>query len=298
MLEFKDITLIDKGWMQDLISRSNYRGCEYNFTTLYIWRNVFNTQVCRFNNFMLIKSGKKDISFLFPPGEGDLAQTIELLEKYAADNKIKFHMHSAPQQAKDQIEQLFPGKYDFIADRNTFDYIYLSEKLITLSGKKLHSKRNHINRFKDTYAGRWQYERIDENNIEECIQLNRKWCEENDCEHDESMRDEQCAVQQSFKAFFQLGLKGGLIRVDGNVIAFSIGEPLNSDTFVVHIEKADSAIQGAYPMINQQFVTDYCRDYQYINREDDVGDEGLRKAKLSYYPEMLHEKYRIFHKKG
>ena len=120
--------------------------------------------------------------------------------------------------------------------------------------------------------------------------MNKRWCAANDCMMEDEKLSEQCAVAQAFRHFEALGLKGGLIRVDGEVIAYCMGEPLNSDTFVVHIEKAMSEIQGAYPMINQQFVKNTCQDYQYINREDATGAEGLRKAKLSYYPVLLEEK--------
>ena len=170
------------------------------------------------------------------------------------------------------------------------DYVYESEKLATLSGKKLHSKRNHVNKFKIVYADRWSYEPISEDNLEECVQTGLKWRNENGCEEDEEKNAELCVTLNSLRLFKELDLVGGALRVDGKIIAFTIGEPLSEDTFVVHIEKALGEIEGAYTMINQQFVQHACMDYKYVNREEDTGSEGLRKAKRSYRPAFMVEK--------
>ena len=125
-----------------------------------------------------------------------------------------------------------------------------------------------------------------------------KWREEAECEQDEEKRAEMCVTLNALRLFEELGLKGGLLRAEpeGEVLAFTIGEPLNPDTFVVHIEKAFAGIQGAYPMINQQFVIHEAQGYQYVNREEDTGAEGLRKAKLSYRPVFLVEKGMVSYK--
>ena len=122
--------------------------------------------------------------------------------------------------------------------------------------------------------------------------MSLEWCLNAGCREDESLFDESCAVEQAFKHFFELGLDGGLLRVKGRPIAFAMGEPLNFDTYVIHIEKAFHEIQGAYQMINQQFAAANCGNFTYVNREDDAGDEGLRRAKLSYDPAFLLEKAR------
>ncbi|WP_069989339.1 DUF2156 domain-containing protein [Massilioclostridium coli] len=291
MLELKEIELTDKPWVDELLSYSDFRGCEYSFSTMFLWKFIYKTRIARVGDRLIVGSmvdGK--ISFLFPPGKGELRPVIQAMEEYSVQLGQPFYLHSVNKQAQEQLEQEFPGKFEFTETRDYFDYIYFTEKLTTLSGKKLHSKRNHINRFLENNEGRWSYEPITPENKEECRQMNKRWCAVNDCLMDDEKLSEQCAVAQAFRHFDALGLKGGLIRVDGEVVAYCMGEPLNSDTFVVHIEKAMSEIQGAYPIINQQFVKNTCQDYQYINREDDTGAEGLRKAKLSYYPALLEEK--------
>ena len=163
------------------------------------------------------------------------------------------------------------------------------DKLTSLAGKKLHGKRNHIARFKDDED--WSYEPMTAENKQECYDMNLKWCDRRACKWNEDMSDEQCALNQAMKYFDELHLEGGILRKAGEIVAFTIGERLNSDTYVVHFEKAFPEIQGAYPMINQQFVMHNCQEYSYVNREDDAGDEGLRKAKLSYYPDILLKNY-------
>ena len=141
--------------------------------------------------------------------------------------------------------------------------------------------------------GKWQFEQITDANLDECWAMNEQWCAEVGCEDSESLTEESCAVRNCFNNFHSLGLRGGLLRVEGRVVAYTMGRPLSSDTFIVHIEKAFAEVAGAYPMINQQFVTHCCEGFRYINREDDVGDEGLRRAKTSYKPDILLEKYLV-----
>ena len=121
--------------------------------------------------------------------------------------------------------------------------------------------------------------------------MNAKWCAVNGCSEDASKQKEVCAVRKAFHHYDVLGLVGGILRVDGEIVGYTLGEPLNSDTFVVHIEKAFSEVRGAYPTINNQFVSHCASNFTYINREEDMGLEGLRKAKLSYQPEILLTKY-------
>lgn len=290
-MEFRTIELQDKDWVDSLLHSSGFRGCEYNFNTMFLWQFVFATKISRFEERLLVRSGREQYSYLFPPGSSDVGAAINQIEKQAQKDAMPFQMHSVNPQAKAEIETLFPGEYDFFLCRNDFDYIYDSESLRTLKGKKLHGKRNHINRFLQVYEGRWNFEPITEDNIHECKCMNKEWCKTNGCYVDDSKLQEQCAVAQAFRHFFDLGLEGGLLRIDNEVVAFTFGEPLNSDTYLMHVEKAFADIQGAYPMINQQFATTHCEKFSFINREDDTGAAGLRKAKLSYRPAFFEEKF-------
>lgn len=188
-----------------------------------------------------------------------------------------------------QLMEWFPGQFLIAERRENFDYIYSGEKLRTLSGKKLHGKRNHIARFKE--EADWRYEPITSENAEECRQMTYAWIKMRAEKWNEEMSEEIEVLHEAFDHREELGLVGGVLYSGEEIVAFAMGEPLNSDTFVVHFEKAYPNLRGAYPMINQQFVEHICGEYRYVNREDDTGDEGLRKAKLSYYPELLLKKY-------
>lgn len=295
MLDFKRIELTDRSWAEELLAKADFRGSEYAFSNNYIYRKIYHIEVARMDDYYLVRTHKHDreLSYLFPAGAGDLRPVIDALAADAAGQGVPFRMHGACQQAVDQLEAAFPGRFQFTPVRDNFDYIYERERLVTLSGKKLHAKRNFVNRFLAEQEGKWQFEQITDANLDECWAMNEQWCAEVGCEDSESLTEESCAVRNCFNNFHSLGLRGGLLRVEGRIVAYTMGRPLSSDTFIVHIEKAFAEVAGAYPMINQQFVTHCCEGFRYINREDDVGDEGLRRAKTSYKPDILLEKYLV-----
>ena len=296
MLDFRRIELSDKTWIEPLLAKGNQRGSEYTFSNNFIYRKIYSVEVAQMDEYYLVYAGRQDEnhvpSYLYPSGSGDIKPVIEALRQDAKRRGVPLHMHAITNENRALLETLFPDQFEFTETRNTFDYIYKSESLITLSGKKLHSKRNFINRFQTEHEGAWSYEAITNENIDECWKMNLLWCEKYGCGEDPDLLE----VRNCFNNFQALGLSGGLLRLDGKVVAFTMGRPLNSDTFIVHIEKAFSDVAGAYPMINQQFVSHNCADFVYVNREDDVGDEGLRKAKLSYKPAILLEKYALTEK--
>jgi hypothetical protein len=214
------------------------------------------------------------------------------MKQDAADCGHEFILFGLSPENIAVLNNLFPGSFEYRENRDNFDYIYLLEKLVTLSGKKLQAKRNHINRFKAN--NNWGFEPLSAENLAECWEMNIEWCKIHGCNEDQHLANEDCAVRRCFKYFTELGLEGGLLRSEGRVIAYTMGEKLNSDTYDVHIEKAFGEIQGAYQMINREFaalIQDNHPDLTYVNREEDTGSEGLRKAKLSYHPDKMEEKY-------
>lgn len=270
--------------------RQTHRGAlEYNFTSNFIWSKIYDLQVAYFEDRIIVMSDQNNPSFIFPAGPGPVEPAVKALDEYAAQRGHRLVFNTVLNEDREKLQAAFPNKFLFEEDRKDYDYVYESERLISLSGKKLSAKRNHINRFKLENPN-WAYEVITPENIEEARQMSVEWCKIAGCNNEESLYDESCAVARAFKYFFDLGLTGGLIRSGGRVIAFAIGEELNDSTYIIHIEKAFYDIQGAYQIINQQFAAANCERYEFINREDDAGDEGLRRAKLSYYPAFMVEK--------
>ncbi|MDO5598764.1 MAG: phosphatidylglycerol lysyltransferase domain-containing protein [Lachnospiraceae bacterium] len=290
--QFKKVELQDKPVIDRFFRHHTSRSCERIFGNIYLWSRQYPVQWGIIENTLVFKSEEDGhISFAFPAGKDeDVKNAISSLEQYCEERGQEFSMYHVTPNNFERLEEDFPGKFKIEYDRDIADYVYETEKLATLSGKKLHGKRNHINKFKTMYEGRWNYEPITKDNVEDCFQMALKWRNENGCEEDLEKNAEICVTLNSLRLFEELELKGGLLRLDGEVIAFTVGEPICSDTFVVHIEKADASVPGAYTMINQQFVSHACMDYTYVNREDDAGSEGLRKAKLSYRPAFMVEK--------
>lgn len=291
-IEFKRPELEDKKIVDGYFKRYPSQSCERTFINVFLWSRFYRVKYAIIENTLVFKSEDRE-SFTYPIGEvGDVQRALHFLMKYCEENGKEFEMYCVTPEQFEQLEEWYPNEFQITYDRDIADYVYESEKLITLSGKKLHGKRNHINKFKSEHEN-WSYETLTEDNLEECFQMALQWRKDNGCEADEEKNAEMCVTLNSLRLFKELEMTGGILRVDGKIVAFTLGEPISDEMFVVHIEKAFSEVQGAYPMINQQFVEHECAGYKYINREDDAGVEGLRKAKLSYRPAFLVEKGQV-----
>ena len=290
--QFKRAELEDKEIISDYFRHHTSRSCERTFVNVFLWSRQYPVKWAVVENALVFKSeDNTHVSFAFPAGEEEnVRKALEELKAYSEKKGYPFTMYNVTPDNFELLEKWYPGRFQIEYERDNADYVYESEKLAALPGKKLHGKRNHVNKFKSIYANRWSYESISKENVEECFQMALRWRNDNGCNEDLEKNAEMCVTLNALRLFEELGLTGGVLRVDGEIVAFTIGEPVCSDTFVVHIEKAYAEIPGAYNMINQQFVEHECKDYLYVNREEDTGAEGLRKAKLSYRPVFMVEK--------
>ena len=288
-MELRKPTIEDKKRLGKYYENVPYMNCELTFANFYLWHEHYHTFYVEMDGFLIFISehdGKRYASM--PIGSGDKKALFEKLAKEFKTDGYEFHLNCITHQMYEEIEEMFPGMFEIEYERDYADYIYSVEKLTFLKGKKLHGKRNHIANFKKNND--WVYEDITDENVNECIDMAYRWRCMNGCDGDPEKHAELCVTINALSERKELGLTGGLIRADGNVIAFTLGEKAGGNAFNIHIEKAYADIQGAYPMINQQFVEHNLSSYDYVNREEDVGSEGLRKAKLSYYPDILLEK--------
>lgn len=298
-MEFQKPQIDDKDIVQSHLMQMKTYNCEHTFGNLFLWSEFYQLKFAVVEGALLIQSemhdeGKNKTAYSIIASKDRLLDTFDILRSYCREKEEELRVYNITPQMQSEIEQRYPEEFTFSYNRDSFDYVYQAEDLIELKGKKYHGKRNHINKFKE---GNWAYEKITRENIPECLAMNRNWCRDNGCEDSETKQAEYCVVQKAFQYYERLGLQGGLLRLDGEVIAFSLGEAIDDETFVVHIEKAFADIQGAYPMMNQQFAAHAACGYRYINREEDMGIEGLRKAKLSYKPAFLVEKGVLTEKK-
>lgn len=294
MLDFKEPKITDKPWVDQCLSHAHSMNCEYTFGNIFVWRTAYVTRICHYKDFLLIRYGRgADIAYSPPVGTGDFADAVRVLQQDAAENGVTLRLLGVTASYKELLEADFPGKFNYTYSDDYNDYIYSVEKMANLSGKKYHGKRGHITYFMKAYPD-WQFEVLTLENVGECIALHTSWIDEKDQteqkEEDAEFSLEFEAVLSAFDNYKALGFVGGLIRVGGKVIAYTMGEPHSKDCFVTHFEKAPADMRGAFPIINQVFTRQCLSGYTYVNREEDLGLEGLRKAKQSYHPEIFLEK--------
>lgn len=289
MIDFRPLKIEDRQWIEPILRESKKYGCEYSFGDMFIWKSIYDIQVAKHKDFFVSFNGAGFDAYCCPVGSGNKKEIIEDLMQDARERNIEFKMFGLMEECAKDLEELFPDKFEIEENRDSFDYIYSTEDLINLKGKKYHGKRNHIAYFKKN--NNWTYEPMTRENIPECIAMNKEWEKLNREKDPDGIDDELIAINTSFDNFEELGFVGGVLKVEGRVVAFTFGESMNDDIFCTHVEKAYSDIRGAYPMINREFAENALSQYKYINREDDTGLEGLRQAKLSYYPSILLSKY-------
>lgn len=291
-IDFKPITLADKETITAFTMSSDYRNCDFSFANMCSWRFLYESEYAVVEGFLVIRfliEEKTRHAYMMPVGKGDLVKIINLLEQDALQFDHPLLFLGITPDAQKVLEEALPGEFRYIPERDYFDYIYLREDLANLTGKKFQAKRNHINKFKKTYP--YAYMSITPELVDECLALESKWYKANRTDEDrEELSYERRSITYGLKHFNELGLIGGAICQDHQIIAFSFGMPINHNTFGVHIEKADTQYDGIYALINQEFATHLPEQYLYINREEDLGIAGLRKAKLSYNPYELLEK--------
>ena len=293
MITFQNITLQDKETITSYTQKSSRRNCDLSFSNLCSWRFLYDTQFAIIDHFVLFKFWSKgQLFYMMPVGQGDLGKALKELQADAQKENQPFCILGACSCMKEELEAIIPGQFSYESNRDAADYIYLRSDLATLVGKKFQAKRNHLNKFRNKYPD-YEYISIGPNQIQECLDLEAEWCKANNCNEHEGTGNERRALTYALHNFEALGLTGGLLRAEGKIVAFSFGMPINQETFGVHVEKADTTIDGAYAMINYEFANHVAEQYTYINREEDLGIEGLRKAKLSYNPTILLEKYTI-----
>ena len=297
MIDFHPVTLEDKAWIDPLVWAEGSSSADFNFGNIYLWDGSFHQLVARVGDRVAVKPCyDEEPFFVWPVGTGDLRPVMDALEAHAREHGVPFVLRGVTREHLPLLDELYPGRYTAVAERPFWDYIYSAEKLDTLAGKKLHGKRNHINRFEA--KNDWTFAPITPGDVPDCMALLDEWNAENAEEDgpDIDTDDEYAAICRAFDHYDALGMEGGILRVSGRAVAFTLGEPVCAHTFVVHFEKAHADLNGAYPMINREFVRQIRRNHPgilWINREDDMGHESLRQSKESYHPDHMVEKYRV-----
>ena len=300
MIEFRPIRLEDRPVIERYTMPSGICNCDLAFANMFCWQSVYHSAWAEIDGFLVIRfhiDGGERIGYMQPVGKGDFGPIVPLLREDAHAHGQRLRIIGLTDEGCETIRRMHAGQFAFESDRALEDYVYRADDLRNLTGRRYQPKRNHINRFVENNPT-WTYEEITPATLPECLEMDKEWYRrslqrEGDAE-ERDLGDEGIALRTAMEHYEELGLEGGLIRVYGEVVAFTIGDRLSADTYDVHFEKAYGELQGAYAMINREFarwVRARHPEIRYLNREDDMGVEGLRKAKQSYYPDLMVEKH-------
>lgn len=292
--DFKSIELSDKDIFEKYLGAEKKQNSDASFANLYMWQKVINLKYVILGDALIIAGGKEKSCFLTPPylckKDLDIAPYINSIHEFMLKEKGFVCIRAVNERVEQKIADEFSDIYDIAEDKNNFEYVYDVNKLITLPGKKYHSKKNHINRFVRDYD--YEYDSYSDIYFEECMQMQEKWSLEKDFS-DTYSSFESDAIRCALENYRELDLSGCVIKIGGEIKAFSFGTKLNEDTALILIEKADHEYQGIYQLINRDFLRHSFYGYKFVNRQEDMGDEGLRHAKMTYHPVSFAKKYII-----
>ncbi len=302
----KPIEITDKKLFDEYFHKYPPETSEFTFTNLFMWRNYYNFLFMEFKAHLIlfsngylkkrkkpINSDSKDYLYFFPPiGSSPDKIIIELFE-----NLGNIEVHRVPEDICEKLtenEKFNNLNLVCLEDRNNWDYVYNKDEILNLAGNKYRQNRRWLQKFFTTYD--YDFKLLTGNLVEKCKELQLEWCVMRACTEDESLEAEQEAIYEALNNFSTLGFNGGLLCVDDKCAAYTFGEMLNNKTLVIHIEKAHMEYDGAYQAINNLFLKNCCIDRIYVNREQDLGIEGLRRAKESYKPMRMVKKSIIYQK--
>jgi hypothetical protein len=293
MLEFKDFTIEDKEMFDKFLLPYRFETSAYTFTTLLVWRKACEIQYAIYRGALILKRMGHDgtTTFMQPIGyrNEELRDIIREMQEYKAVHRMDYLLKDLEEPFVSEFREIFGDEFTIEEDRDNFDYVYERDKLVSLSGKILHKKKNHYNYF--VKNNDYRDFLITEENVDQIVEAAKEWCKKHSCRG--YLLYELRAIIELLHNLDRLNLIGMAVTVGGKVAAFTIGERVSSDMAIIHVEKADSEIRGAYNYVNRAFAEKHLEGIKWVNREEDMGIEGLRHAKMSYAPARFAKKYMI-----
>jgi hypothetical protein len=301
----KPIEISDKALFDRYLLENPPYNSEFTFTNLFIWKDFYNFKFLEFDGHLLVfsntylKKWRKPLSdckdcifFLTPIGPNAKEMMIYLFKTL---KNLEIH-RVVDEDFKDivEMEEFHALNLVYQEDRDNWDYVYRKEELINLAGNKYRQKRRWLNKFLEQYD--YEFSLLSEDLLDNARKLQLEWCDQNECQSHEDLMEEQRAINNAFDYFTQLGVQGAILYVEGKPVGYTLGEPMNENMLVIHIEKAHANYEGSYQAINNFFLKNCCEDNNFVNREQDLGIPGLRRAKEAYKPEWLVEKSIIYKK--
>ena len=296
MLDFKDVHLEHKQWVEEYMRRYADPSCQNSFHSLYCLKQKYGTVLCFHHDFLFLSREHKNVdgyrAYMMPVGPGNPQEAIRLVLEDAHKRGMMAKFATVTEGSAAIINRIFPGNFDTVPDRDYFEYVYLSEKLANLPGSEFASKRQKVRRFWRDFGDRAVVKEITPNVIPEVATFQQRWLYQHNKRDDYRMLlEEDTAISVGLAHFRELALSGIILCIDGEIQGYAYGGKLADDTYNVYIEKCDIRLMNGYEILNMELIRRCAMSYTYINREEDVGIPGLRRAKLSYKPCMLVKKY-------
>ena len=295
-LAFKKITIEDKKIIDEYFYKYGENSCQHSFAQMMAFESKYGDEYVVLDGYMYVHRSRLDTDtervYLYPMGDdSSIRHALKLILEDASFYNKSVRFETVTKRAADVITAFYPHKFTADYSRDYSEYIYTKESLEKLDGRKLSSKRNRMRAFWHEYEGRVRIEKITKDNIDDVREYQQKWCGSYEREDVQPIEIENSAVLVGLDNYRALGLRGIVVYIDNEVRAYAYGVELSYNCIDEMIEKADKDYVGLYQMLNNEFAKRVCKDYMYINREEDIGIEGLRTAKLRYCPEYLLDKY-------
>jgi len=291
MIDFKPVKIDDKERYQNYLLNGSDRSCEYSFVNIYLWGRQ-NATILHDHMVLFSQFNRKSV-YPYPVGTGDKKPVLDAIIADAKERGIPCRITSLSAEAKETLETLYPGMFRFHCDRDGYDYVYDINDLADLPGRKYQKKRNHCNRFRTDYPD-YHVEPLTEDNLSKVQEMLSAWYEAKEQEApDSDFLMEKVALNKALTHYKDLDLDGLVLFNNDRLLGFTMGSRLSHDTFDIHFEKAWGDVNGAYAIINYEFaryLRDKYPDILFLDREDDMGIEGLRIAKERYFPHHMVEK--------
>lgn len=296
MIDWKTPEFSDKEWVKKAVHGTDYLGSDSAFASIYLLRNKYNLKIANCDGILLREYdgpyGRK--GYAFPLGHGDIKKALDLLSQDAEKSGKPVTLFFLTESHKDLLEELYPGRFDFAISEGDMDYVYLTEPLSKLSGRKLHKHKNHYHRYERIY-GEPDILPLDDITREDALKVANGWYAEH--EEDQSIIYERASLYEAMDCIQELELSGIVLYADGIPCAMSVVSDINDNIYDIHYEKAvgEYAANGAYSVICSRMAKELTH-IQYVNREEDLDLPGLRQSKLSYRPAIMYQKYRAIEK--
>ena len=296
MLRWKKPEISDREWIRTIVADEKIIGSDVSFANIFLLRDKYNNEITDYKGAFIRKYNGigTRCGYTFPLGKIDYEKALLAIEKDSLERGEKLQFTFLTEEQKQAIEKYMPNQFFFESDEGDSDYIYLRQELADLSGKAFHKKKNHVSKFIRTYDD-WEYQELGECNWERAEHIADKWYDDHIDQNDESQRIEYREIKEALYYFQELNLMGGIVYANGKPCAMTIASKINNEVADVHFEKSigEFAANGGYAVINNMFAKN-ARGIKWLNREEDINIEGLRRAKMSYRPKILLKKYHAY----